>query len=663
MPTIKQIKSDVYDAAPPTLFYSGDMTTHRLAMQVCINFSCPKPVDPLNANNPICRHCGSELILQNRYRVVRLLSDQSGFGNVYEVEDGGRTKILKVLKQQYNNNTTAVKLFQKEATALSQLNHPGIPKFDNYFQLQLRNGSGGANSPLLHCIVMEKIDGCTLEEWQNQRGNKPISQEQAIIWLKQLVEVLKTIHEHSYFHRDIKPSNIMLRPNGELVLIDFGSTREMTYTYLGKVSGAGNITKLTSAGYTPPEQDKGHAVPQSDFYALGRTFVYLLTGKEPNHQAIYNPYKDELIWRGHARGISPHFTDLIDDMMAHQAGNRPKNALEILQRLNNIAKNIHPQLPPPQPSKRYWILSGVLAILIALIGSAQVYSQSAFNSDILTLLTSLTFLERANFNSNDLSDGSSVKAVGFNSESEILASTFKPKIINIFNFSLRQKLLTLTGQKPDFRFVTFSDDGKAVATASNDNTIQIWDIATAKNIGIFQDKSKENESRKYIMSLALSHNRDTLASVTRASVTGDSFTWENDITIWNTINYEIIRNIKIDSDSVALAISPDGQTLASVSNKKIKLWNITTGEDDKTFTIDSDGITALAFSPNGKILASGSNDNKIQIWNLITGKIIRTLAGHSSAITSVAFSPDGKKLVSSSEDNTIKIWRLPKVAR
>ena len=651
--TIKQIKSDVYNAAPPTLFYSGDMTTHRLAMQVCINFNCPKPTDPLNANNPICRHCGSELILQNRYRVVRLLSDQSGFGTVYEVDDGGRAKILKVLKQHYNNNTTAVKLFQKEATALSQLNHPGIPKFENYFQIQLRNTSNGVNSPL-HCIVMEKIDGFTLEEWQNQRGNKPISQEQAIIWLKQLVEILKTIHNHSYFHRDIKPSNIMLRPNGELVLIDFGSTREMTYTYLGKVSGAGNITKLTSAGYTPPEQEKGHAVPQSDFYALARTFVYLLTGKEPNHQAIYNPYKDELIWRGHARGLSRHFADLIDDMMAHQAGNRPKNAQEILQRLSNIAKNIHPQLPPPQQSRTYWILSGVLTILISMIGTAQVYSQSNFNSDIFTLLNSWALLEKAEYNADGLMDGTSIKALAFNSKSEILASTTKTTIIEIWNLVLRKRLLLLTDPAKEVRYVTFSDDGNALASASDDNIIKIWDIATEKNIGVFKNESDQNESKKYIMSLAISQNRDTLASVT----------WDNNITIWNMINHQKIRNIQIDSNTViALAISPDGQILASGTNDRIKLWVITTGEDKPAFTVDSDGITALSFSPDGKFLAIGSRDHKVQIWNLNTSKIICTLAGHYSAITSVAFSPDGEKLVSSSEDNIIKIWRLPKVVR
>ena len=71
----------------------------------------------------------------------------------------------------------------------------------------------------------------------------------------------------------------MLRPNGQLVLIDFGTAREATITYLAKVGAGYQITGIVSAGYTPPEQQNFQAVPQSDFFALGRTFVYLLTGQ------------------------------------------------------------------------------------------------------------------------------------------------------------------------------------------------------------------------------------------------------------------------------------------------------------------------------------------------------------------------------------------------
>ena len=240
-------------------------------MSYCINPNCPQPNDPANANNRICRNCGSDLLLQGRYQVMRLVSDKSGFGKVYEAYKGATPKILKVLKEVHNNNPRVIELFQQEAAVLSQLNHPGIPRVetDSYFQFFPRN----CTDPV-HCIVMEKIDGLDLKQWMKQQGNQPISEKQALNWLKQLAEILHLVHQKNYFHRDIKPANIMIRSTGQLVLIDFGTARELTYTYLAEIGGAGSVTKISSAGYTPPEQEKGHAVPQSDFYALGRTFVY-----------------------------------------------------------------------------------------------------------------------------------------------------------------------------------------------------------------------------------------------------------------------------------------------------------------------------------------------------------------------------------------------------
>jgi len=87
-------------------------------MSYCINPHCPKPIDLANANNPICRNCGSQLLLQNRYRVLKQIG-QGGFGNTFEIDDIGKTKVLKVLTE---NNPKAVELFQQEAKVLSQLN-------------------------------------------------------------------------------------------------------------------------------------------------------------------------------------------------------------------------------------------------------------------------------------------------------------------------------------------------------------------------------------------------------------------------------------------------------------------------------------------------------------------------------------------------------------
>jgi serine/threonine protein kinase len=313
-------------------------------MSYCINPKCSQPSDPLNAKLLVCCHCGSSLVLQGRYQVKQLLGE-GGFGKTYEVEDEqGTPKVLKVLLL---NETKAVALFQQEARVLSSLNSPIIPKIepDGYFTFFPK----GRHQPL-HCLVMEKIEGITLEAWrQQQPEDEPLSQEQAIAWLKCLVEILHQVHKQLYFHRNIKPSNIMLTPQGRLVLIDFGSAKEVTHTYLVKVSGERNVTRIISPGYTPIEQANGKAVLQSDFFALGRTLVYLLTGKSPN-DFPEDPRTGQLLWQHRAPQVSKALTDLIDQLMAPFSGDRPHDAEMILPRISTIERNC--QVPPflPQSS-------------------------------------------------------------------------------------------------------------------------------------------------------------------------------------------------------------------------------------------------------------------------------------------------------------------------
>jgi serine/threonine protein kinase len=299
-------------------------------MSYCINPHCPKPIDLANANNPICRNCGSQLLLQNRYRVLKQLG-QGGFGNTFEIDDGGETKVLKVLTE---NNSKTVELFQQEAKVLSQLNSVGIPKVeaDGYFTVLPKN-----SSVPLHCLVMEKIAGVNLEQWMEFRKYQPIAEKEALNWLKQIVEILALVHAQKYFHRDIKPQNIMLRPSGQLVLIDFGAVRQITTTILARNSH----TRIISQGYSPPEQQNGYSVQQSDFFALGRTFIFLLTGKEPQDKAIYDPLTNELHWRKYAVNISPLLADLIDNLIAPKANQRPENTRVILQKLKKIEKALN----------------------------------------------------------------------------------------------------------------------------------------------------------------------------------------------------------------------------------------------------------------------------------------------------------------------------------
>ena len=309
----------------------------------CINPYCREPNHPSNNNTQtkFCGSCGSILLLNNKYRVSRLLSDNSGFGIIYEAFAGFNSKILKVLQEKWNNDTKAVELFRREydvLLSLTQQNITGIPQAEDYFQYQNREGK------IFYCLVMEKVEGIDLEKWVKQ-DNK-LHQKQALNWLREVTLILDKIHQQNWFHRDIKPANIMKRNNGKLVLIDFGTAREETQTYYQKVKGE-SITGINSPGYTPNEQQHGQAVVQSDFFALGRTFVHLLTGKHPSD--LYDALNDEFKWRGEIKDIDPLFLDLIDHLMQRLPKHRPKNTRVILEKLDEIEKKIN---PPPKPIKK-----------------------------------------------------------------------------------------------------------------------------------------------------------------------------------------------------------------------------------------------------------------------------------------------------------------------
>jgi len=297
-------------------------------MSLCINPVCPKPDHQANDKNRFCQSCGSPLELPGRYRVIRLLSDKTGFGKVYEAYIQNTPKILKILREDLSADAEAVALFRREAAVLGKLHHPGIPKVDGYFQYQTRNGL------VLHCMVMEKINGIDLEQWMNQQQYRPISQTHAIAWLQQLTEILNLVHNRQHLHQNIKPSNIVLRPNGQLVLVNFGTVKEVSKQYLAQFSNSDGVTSLVSSGYSALEQMQGQAVPQSDFFALGRTFVFLLTGRHPLD--VYDARKNLLYWRSFVTHISPSLLNLIDWLMMPDVEKRPTHATEILQRLGEI---------------------------------------------------------------------------------------------------------------------------------------------------------------------------------------------------------------------------------------------------------------------------------------------------------------------------------------
>ena len=295
-------------------------------MIYCINSQCEQRENLAAAQN--CLACGTALLIADRYRILKSVRSPNPARptDIFEVEDlgtgdneWGTVKVLKVLK--HSHNPDLLRLFQQEARVLIWLGGKArVPKVepDGYFQIKLAN-----NSQKLSGLVMEKISGENLAEFLTK--NQFVSQTLAFDWLQQITQILQEIHKYHLVHRDIKPSNLMLAPDGKLRLIDFGAATEAGI----------DTTPVGSAGYCAPEQVAGKPEVRSDFFALGRTFVHLLTGLQPIDFPV-NEKTGKINWRNQALDVDQSFVESIDELMEPLPENRPENTQVILEKLKNI---------------------------------------------------------------------------------------------------------------------------------------------------------------------------------------------------------------------------------------------------------------------------------------------------------------------------------------
>ena len=190
--------------------------------------------------------------------------------------------------------------------------------------------------------------------------------------------------------------------------------------------------------------------------------------------------------------------------------------------------------------------------------------------------------------------------------------------------------------------------------------VWLWDIASGKNI------AKLRKQNVLAQSVAWSPDGKFLAVGNADGV----------VRVWNVTNGNEITSLDAETGEnvLAVAYSPDGKILASGNSCKIELWDLTSRQNIATLEGHScDLITygggnhggqyipevkSVAFSADGKILASGSQDKTIMLWDVASGKSITTLKGHSGSVESVAWSPDGKTLASASKDKTIRLWEV-----
>ncbi len=231
-----------------------------------------------------CRHCGQPIVEKEHfigpYQVLKTLG-KGGMGTTYLAWDKNKTvknaPLLLVVKEMNADMARIAKareLFDREARVLKTLDHPGIPKYYDFFVESNRK-----------YLVMELIHGHNLEQFVNQRG--PTDPERTIKWMIQVCSILDYLHnlKPPLVHRDIKPANLILRNiDSRLMLLDFGAVKEL---------GTALETRIGVEGYSAPEQYRGKPCPQSDIYGIGTTIIFLLTGKAPMQYYRYQSNKFE----------------------------------------------------------------------------------------------------------------------------------------------------------------------------------------------------------------------------------------------------------------------------------------------------------------------------------------------------------------------------------
>jgi WD40 repeat protein/transcriptional regulator with XRE-family HTH domain len=213
----------------------------------------------------------------------------------------------------------------------------------------------------------------------------------------------------------------------------------------------------------------------------------------------------------------------------------------------------------------------------------------------------------------------------------------------IWNSETGEPRLTVTGHSEEILSVAFSPDGKRFATASDDGTAIVWDVATAKKL------------------LTLTGHEAGVRDITfspdgKLIATGG---FDNTARVWDAAT-GASKYILTEYGAIVpgVAFSPDGIYLATSSiDGTAKIWNMQTGELSLTF---AGGGPDIAYSPDGKIIATSGGapggDGLARLWNAKTGEAMFTLTGHSALIRLVSFSPDGKILGTGSDDNTAKLW-------
>jgi WD40 repeat protein len=230
-----------------------------------------------------------------------------------------------------------------------------------------------------------------------------------------------------------------------------------------------------------------------------------------------------------------------------------------------------------------------------------------------------------------------VFTVSWSPDGKRLATGSQDGTVRVWHAETAKVLLTLPGDS-SIETVAWNPDGRRLATGSYDGTARVWDTEIGKKLLTISGGA----------SVAWSPDWRYLATVG----------WDNTAKVWNAETGKQLLSINRRGNSLGvMAWSPNGKRLAIVDeSKNVKVWDGLTGQESLVISGNDADVRSVAWSPDGKRLATGSDDKTAKVWDTQTGNELSTLLGHQGVVNVVAWSPDGKWLATGSDDKTAKIW-------
>ncbi|MEM9701513.1 MAG: hypothetical protein AAF907_03605 [Planctomycetota bacterium] len=222
-------------------------------------------------------------------------------------------------------------------------------------------------------------------------------------------------------------------------------------------------------------------------------------------------------------------------------------------------------------------------------------------------------------------------------------------------WSLRSQRLvrTIQGHKGSVYSIELSKDGRLALSGGRDGKIHVWDISAGKSLRTFKSDAWEEANTggqpRIIAKVAVTPNGKRAVS---------SLWGPGTLKLWDVATGTCLQTMEgHESDVPALAITPDGRKLVSGSNDEtLKIWDLQSGRCVQTLVGHQGCIFTVIVTPDGRWIVSGSDDNTLKVWDLMTGVCVRTLRGHTDRVKTLAVTPDGQRIISGSYDATLRVW-------